>query len=271
MLECPKKNSLFYVTCLIFVSLVFGCVQREPEVAIDQDRALQVMRSRILSEPVLFERLEYNPTSEAVVEKWIDPAIKKGIEQRNFGHWPRTESEAIRLATLVQGSAWRAVLDAPEGRALIEQQMQKYWDNPKIEVSAQQDSVEMDLGVTPGVIEMTSRGYYSIQKSDFERDAALIPSELVRRLRLLQEMYPMVNGWRVTVIIRPYIARQHPITYEYRQTDDRLFVYSNQEVYYSPERLERNLDRLLNGQSPIQTRDMKILPKQRVGKPYVLD
>ncbi len=271
MSECHRKNSIVSVTCLIFVSLVFGCAQREAEVAIDQDRALQVIRSQILLEPALFERLEYNPTSEAVVEKWIDPAIKKGIEQRNFGNWPRTESEATRLATLIQGSAWRAVLDAPEGRALIEQQMKKYWDNPKIELSAQPDSVEMDLGVTPGEIEMTSRGYYSIQKSDFEKDAALIPSELVRRLKLLQEMYPMATRWRVNVIIWPYIARQHPITYEYRQAEDRLFVYSHQEVYYSPERLERNLDRLLNGQSPIQTRDMKILPKQRVGQPFVLD
>ncbi len=84
-------------------------------------------------------------------------------------------------------------------------------------------------------------------------------------------MYPMATRWRVNVIIWPYIARQHPITYEYRQAEDRLFVYSHQEVYYSPERLERNLDRLLNGQSPIQTRDMKILPKQRVGQPFVLD
>ncbi len=58
---------------------LFGCVQREAEVAIDQDKALQVIRSQILLEPALFERLEYNPTSEAVVEKWIDPPSGKGL------------------------------------------------------------------------------------------------------------------------------------------------------------------------------------------------
>jgi hypothetical protein len=271
MSEFHKKIRLYSAACLSIACLVLGCGQREPEVEIDQGRALEVMRSRILLEPVLFERTEYNPTSEMVAEKWIDPSIKKGIEQRNFGHWPRTEREANRLADILLRSAWSAVLDAPEGRALIEQQMRKYWENPKIEVSSQQDSVEMNLGVTPGTIEITSRGYYSIQKSEFESDFALIPSELVRRLKLLQELHPMANRWRVSVIVRPYISRQNPITYEYRKTEDRLFVYSNKAVYYSPARLEGKLDRLLTGESPIQSRDMKILPMQRVGKPFVLD
>jgi hypothetical protein len=271
MPESHQKIKLYSIACFAIICLSIGCSQREPEVEIDQDKAIEVMRSQILSEPVLFERTEYNPTSEMVTEKWIDPSIKKGIEQRNFGRWPRTQREASRLAMLLAGSAWRAVLDAPEGRALIEQQMRNYWENPKIEVASQGDSVEMNLGVTPGTIELTSRGYYSIQKSEFENDFALIPSELVRRLKSLQESHPSANRWRVTVIVRPYISRQQPIIYEYRQQEDRLFVYAHQEAYYSPARLDGQLDRLLTGESPIQKRDMKILPKQRVGKPFVLD
>jgi hypothetical protein len=215
--------------------------------------------------------MEYNPASELVVETWIDPNIKNGIEQRNFGNWPRTESEANRLANLFVGSAWRAVLDSPEGRGLIEKQMREYWENPRIEVSSQGDSVEMDLGVTPGAIELTSRGFYSIQKSEFEHDAGLIPSELVRRLNLLRENYPAANRWRVKVIVLPYIERQNAITYEYDQQADRLLVYSHKEIYYSPSRLQGKLERLLTGESPIRTRDMKVHPQNRVGKPFSLD
>ncbi len=122
----------------------------------------------------------------------------------------------------------------------------------------------------PVPIVLTSRGYYSIESSSFEQDSGLIPAELVRRLVSLREKYPAANRWRVKVIVRPYIERQSPIIYEYSRADDRLFVYSHKEVYYSPTVLEGKLDRLLTGESPIQPRDMKILPKNVTGKPLVL-
>jgi hypothetical protein len=249
--------------------LSIGCTPGKPEEAISQASALEVMRTHILEEPALFERIEYNPVSERVAEKWIDPSIKRGIEQRNFGRWPRTKSESKRLAFSFKEAAWRSVLDDVDGRFLVEQQMRNYWDSPKVEATSQGDSVEMDLGVTPGAIELTSRGYYSIQKSEFENEAALIPSELVRRLEGLREDYPAAKRWRVTVIVRPSIEHQHPITYEYNHQEDRLFVYSHREVYYSPTPLQGKLARLLTGESPIQTRDMKVLPQNRVGKPLL--
>ncbi len=256
------------LSCLVAVTC--GCARREPEVEIDQEQAIKAIRMAILAEPVLFERTEYNPLPESVVEKWIDPAIQTGIEKRNFGRWPRTHDEAMRIANLLKPNAWRSVLDAPEGRALVEQRMQAYWEEPKISVTSQAESVECDLGVTPGPIVLTSRGYYSIESSSFEQDAGLIPSELVRRLTSLRDNYPAANRWRVKVIVRPYIERQSPIIYEYSRTDDRLFVYSHKEVYYSPVVLDGKLDRLLTGESPIQPRDMKILPKNLTGKPFAL-
>lgn len=269
MFKAFCSPSFCLLTCL--VAVISGCVQGEPDVEIDQEQALKAIRLAILGEPVLFERTEYNPLPESVVEKWIDPAIKTGIEQRYFGRWPSTLSEAKRIANLLKANAWRSVLDAPEGRALVEQRMQDYWEAPKIEVTSQGESVELDLGVAPGPIVLTSHGYYSVEKSPFEKNFGLNSSELVRRLTSLRDSYPAANRWRVKVIVLPYIERQTPIIYEYSKTDDRLFVYSLKEVYYSPTVLEGKLDRLLTGESPIQPRDMKILPKNRVGKPFVLE
>ncbi len=59
--------TLCALSCLAAVTC--GCGRREPEVEIDREQAIQAIRLAILAEPVLFERTEYNPLPESVVEK----------------------------------------------------------------------------------------------------------------------------------------------------------------------------------------------------------
>jgi hypothetical protein len=65
-LEC----NFCWIACLSVVCQSFGCSAREPEAEIDQLSALEIIRTHILAEPVLFDRVEYNPAVELVAEKW---------------------------------------------------------------------------------------------------------------------------------------------------------------------------------------------------------
>ncbi len=205
----------------------------------------------ILTIPGLCGRAAYNPTDPALIE----PHVRQGIRLRFFGRFAAGEADVRRQADTLAGNVWNRVLATPEGRAAFERRVRAYWDHPP--VVEMEGGVAVDLGVCPGPVERTSRGGYTIGKSEFLDRDELRADELVRRLEGLRAQAPRARFYRVEA--SGEMARRSPVRlrYEYWPERDELVVsFLDGRVFVSPEPVGRDLRRLADGRAPVRTADM---------------
>ena len=264
----------------VLLPLVFGLLgcsvggNRAPGLAaggLDEGQSLQAIAAEVLLQPALFQRREYNPTETSLSDggfmaKVIHPAIERNIKNRNFGRWPTTQADAKSFGQRIAANVWSNLLKEDAGRRLVESKMLEYWQYPLVQQLRDGASVEMDLGVAPGKIELDSTNTFTIRSSQFVEEMQLQPAELVRRLKSLQASHPQAKRFRVKVITAPHLRDNHEFIYEYAPGEDLLYVYRSPEVYCSPSPVG-GLEKWASGESPLDLKKFTILRKGRIGAP----
>lgn len=232
----------------------------------DTKESVELVRKYVMLQPVLFGRLEYNPIDAGVVERLIDPSIRKNIRNRYFDRWPATESDAQQVAKVIAANVWSTVLDDNDGRSAVEEAIKKYWDNPKISQVSDPPGVLVDLGMVPGKIVRAAGGYFTINTSEFTDRGELSPEELVKRFATLRTQYPNLESYQVNVVTTPHL-RDHPVLhYRYLPSRDILEIHHHDNIYQSPNPIGGDLSNLATGKVPVRTEELKLLPKStRVG------
>ena len=242
----------------LFSFLVLGSCSRPAPPPGGEAQAVAAVCDRILKIPALFGRVEYNPADPALIE----PHVREGIRLRFFGRFATGEADERRQAETLAGNVWGRVLATPEGRAAFEQRVRAYWENPP--VTAAEGGVAVDLGVCPGPVEQTSKGTYTIGRSEFLDRGELRADELVRRLERLRAQAPRARFYRVEA--SGEMSRRSPVRlrYEYWPERDELVVsFLDGRVFVSPAPVGRDLTRLADGRAPVRTEDLDPLESGR--------
>jgi hypothetical protein len=251
----------FLDTCRLWLllMLVVGCNQPiDPASTMTEEQSRMTIKTALSSIPAIFDLPQYNPVDDQQVEQLIDESIEMNIANRYFGSYPETESAAKSFGDMIAGNVWRTVLDNKAGRAAIERAMLRYWHNADVEVLPGGESVEMNLAITPGKIELNSKNYYTIKSSEFIERDELKPSELHRCLKRMMDEYPSKKSYRVRVVTDPSSRYKNEMRYEYLADQDLLYVFKlDSTIHYVSPTPVHGIDRFASGQAPTHTSELK--------------
>jgi hypothetical protein len=222
------------------------------------EKGVPLIRREVEATAGLFGRVEYNPP----LGESMDQKIRELVQQRYFGRYPAGEAEAKQMAFVLAPRIWGTMLDGAAGRAAFAEKMRAYWENPRVEEVG--GGVGADLGVCPGPIEKSSKGIYTVDRSEAMEGGELRAGELVKRLEGLRARYPGAKYYWVKVACE--MARRAPIRmrYEYWPGPDELRVsFLDGRNYVSPEPVGKDLRRLERGEAPVRTADLEPVEEGR--------
>ncbi|MEZ4317644.1 MAG: hypothetical protein R3F61_09065 [Myxococcota bacterium] len=195
---------------------------------------------------------DFNLTDPAVIDPIIDKAVK--TRRRNWnGELPHDADELDAFIRISKGMYATGILDTPELRARVEAKVAERFANPP--VSRNGDTVTVDLGWAPGVLEKLTRAGWGIGSSEHVEKLELRRDDVLRAFGVGATAHPDARIYVVTVVL-PRGTRSQHFEYRYDTREGRLRVVESHNTIHLTKTRANSIQEVVAGALPTHTSEM---------------